>query len=132
METTAAKNYLENTNLKFKFKVGAAIGTAAYLLILVLIEEIAGIVLPSFWGDIYLIGGIALMVITGSIFKALKYVKGAFKWGYLLTPFVLFDVVIAVIAGGFVLGVQLVFPFIPMALDALNLYKERQNAKQYL
>ena len=51
METTAAKNYLENTNLKFKFKAGAAIGTAAYLLILVLIEEIAGIVLPSFWGD---------------------------------------------------------------------------------
>ena len=49
METTAAKNYLENTNLKFKFKVGAAIGTAAYLLILVSIEEIAGIVLPSFW-----------------------------------------------------------------------------------
>ena len=46
--------------------------------------------------------------------------------------FVLFDVVIAVIAGGFVLGVQLVFPFIPMTLDALNLYKERQNAKQYL
>ena len=37
METTAAKNYLENTNLKFKFKAGAAIGTAAYLLILVLI-----------------------------------------------------------------------------------------------
>ena len=126
METTAAKNYLENTNLKFKFKAGAAIGTAAYLLILVLIEEIAGIVLPSFWGDIYLIGGIALMVITGSIFK------GVFKWGYLLTPFVLFDVVIAIIAGGFVLGVQLVFPFIPMTLDALNLYKERQNAKQYL
>ena len=53
------------------------------------------------------------MVITGSIFKTLKFVKGAFKWGYLLTPFVLFDVVIAVIAGGFVLGVQLVFPFIP-------------------
>ena len=132
METTAAKNYLENTNLKFKFKAGAAIGTAAYLLILVLIEEIAGIVLPSFWGDIYLIGGIALMVITGSIFKALKLVKGVFKWGYLLTPFVLFDVVIAVIAGGFVLGVQLVFQFIPMTLDALNLYKERQNAKQYL
>ena len=49
METTAAKNYLENTNLKFKFKAGAAIGTAAYLLILVLIEEIAGAVLPSFW-----------------------------------------------------------------------------------
>ena len=69
METTAAKNYLENTNLKFKFKAGAAIGTAAYLLILVLIEEIAGVVLPSFWGDIYLIGGIALMVITGSIFR---------------------------------------------------------------
>ena len=99
METTAAKNYLENTNLKFKFKAGAAIGTAAYLLILVLIEEIAGAVLPSFWGDIYLIGGIALMVITGSIFKALKVAKGVFKWGYLLTPFVLFDVVIAVIAG---------------------------------
>ena len=72
------------------------------------------------------------MVITGSIFKALKLVKGVFKWGYLLTPFVLFDVVIAIIAGGFVLGVQLVFPFIPMTLDALNLYKERQNAKQYL
>ena len=132
METTAAKNYLENTNLKFKFTAGAAIGTAAYLLILVLIEEIAGVVLPSFLGDIYLIGGIALMVITGSIFKALKVAKGVFKWGYLLTPFVLFDVVIAIIAGGFVLGVQLVFPFIPMTLDALNLYKERQNAKQYL
>ena len=132
METTAAKNYLENTNLTFKFKAGAAIGTAAYLLILVLIEEIAGAVLPSFWGDIYLIGGIALMVITGSIYKALKVAKGVFKWGYLLTPFVLFDVVIAVIAGGFVLGVQLVLPFIPMALDTLDLYKERQNAKQYL
>ena len=129
METTAAKNYLENTNLKFKFKAGAAIGTAAYLLILVLIEEIAGVVLPSFLGDIYLIGGIALMVITGSIFKALKVAKGVFKWGYLLTPFVLFDVVIA---GGFVLGVQFVLPFIPMALDTLDLYKERQNAKQYL
>ena len=132
METTAAKNYLENTNLTFKFKAGAAIGTAAYLLILVLIEEIAGVVLPSFLGDIYLIGGIALMVITGSIFKALKVAKGVFKWGYLLTPFVLFDVVIAVIAGGFVLGVQFVLPFIPMALDTLDLYKERQNAKQYL
>ena len=132
METTAAKNYLENTNPKFKFKAGAAIGTAAYLLILVLIEEIAGVVLPSFLGDIYLIGGIALMVITGSIFKALKVAKGVFKWGYLLTPFVLFDVVIAVIAGGFVLGVQFVLPFIPMALDTLDLYKERQNAKQYL
>ena len=68
----------------------------------------------------------------GSIFKALKVAKGVFKWGYLLTPFVLFDVVIAVIAGGFVLGVQLVLPFIPMALDTLDLYKERQNAKQYL
>lgn len=132
METTAARNYLENTNLKFKFKAGAAIGTAVYLFVLIAIEELMGIVLPSFLGDIYLVGGIALMVITGSIFKALKLAKGVFKWGYLLTPFVLFDVVIAVVAGGFVLGVQLVLPFIPMALEALDLYKERQNAKQYL
>lgn len=132
METKAAENYLENTNLKLKFKAGAAIGTALYLLVLIAIEELAGVVLPSFLGDLYLVGGIVLLVATGGIFRALKLAKGFFKWGYLLTPFLLFDVVIAVVAGGFVLGVQLVLPFIPMALEALDLYKERQNAKQYL
>lgn len=129
---TAAKNYLENTDLKFKLKAGATIGTAAYLLLLILIEEIAGIVLPSFFSDIYLVGGIALMVVTGSVFQALKLAKGVFKWGYLLTPFPFFDWIIAVAAGGFVLGAQLMLPFIPMALGTLALYKERQNAKQYL
>ena len=110
MDTMSAKNFLQNTEVKFKVKMIATIIPAAIFLITILIEGITGT-------------GIQIMQ---------KIALTAFKWGWLLTPFTLFDLVIAVIAGGFVLGVGLLFPFGPMALDTWDLYMERRNAKAYL
>ena len=110
MDTMSAKNFLQNTEVKFKVKMIATIIPAA----------------------IYLISGLILLVATGAVVKLLKIALTAFKWGWLLTPFTLFDLVIAVIAGGFVLGVGILFPFGPMALDTWDLYMERRNAKAYL
>ena len=114
MDTKAAENYLRNTEMKFKFKAGSAMAIALTLLVTIILEEII------------------LLVVTGGIVKALKIAAGVFTWGYLLTPLLLFDIAIAITAGGFVLIMQILFPFIPIALDTLGLYKERQNAKMYL
>lgn len=131
MDTKAAENYLKNTEMKFRFKAGSAMAIALILLITIVMEEIIGMPVHPM-EDIYFIGGILLLVVTGGAIKAAKIALGFFKWGYLLTPFVLFDIIIAIVAGGFVLIIQILFPFIPIALETLDLYKERQNAKSYL
>ena len=128
MDTMSAKNFLQNTEVKFKVKMIATIIPAAIFLITILIEGITGTGI-QIMQNIYLISGLILLVATGAVVKLLKIALTAFKWGWLLT---LFDLVIAVIAGGFVLGVGLLFPFGPMALDTWDLYMERRNAKAYL
>ena len=131
MDTMSAKKLLQNTEVKFKVKMIATIIPAAIFLITILIEGITGTGI-RIMQNIYLISGLILLVATGAVVKLLKIALTAFKWGWLLTPFTLFDLVIAVIAGGFVLGVGLLFPFGPMALDTWDLYMERRNAKAYL
>lgn len=131
MDTKAAENYLRNTEMKFKFKAGSAMAIALTLLVTIILEEIIGMPVHPL-EDVYFIGGIILLVVTGGIVKVLKIAAGVFTWGYLLTPLLLFDIAIAITAGGFVLIMQILFPFIPIALDTLGLYKERQNAKMYL
>ena len=110
MDTMSAKNFLQNTEVKFKVKMIATIIPAAIFLITILIEGITGTGI-QIMQNIYLISGLILLVATGAVVKLLKIALTAFKWGWLLTPFTLFDLVIAVIAGGFVLGVGLLFPF---------------------
>lgn len=122
MDTRTVQNYQEEKSMRLKFTAGASIGTAIYILTLILIEEVTGIVLPSFWSDAYLVVGIALMVVTGSIFKAIRITLGFFKWSFLLMPFPPFDILLALVAGGTALGVMLIFPFIPMGLKALELW----------
>lgn len=131
MDTKAAENYLKNTNRKFKFKVISAIVVAAILASIVILEAITDKPMSAL-GDVYVVCGLGLLVVTGGLMKAVRIALKFFKWGYLLTPFVLFDLAIAVLAGGWVLCVQLIFPFIPIALSALDLYAERQNARSYL
>ena len=53
MDTNAAKNYLQNTELKFKLKAGATVLPAVFLLAIVLIETVTGKALGSA-GDVYL------------------------------------------------------------------------------
>ncbi len=105
MDTMSAKNFLQNTEVKFKVKMIATIIPAAIFLITILIEGITGTGI-QIMQNIYLISGLILLVATGAVVKLLKIALTAFKWGWLLTPFTLFDLVIAVIAGGFVLGVD--------------------------
>ena len=47
MDTNAAKNYLQNTELKFKLKAGATVLPAVFLLAIVLIETVTGKALGS-------------------------------------------------------------------------------------
>ena len=101
MDTMSAKNFLQNTEVKFKVKMIATIIPAAIFLITILIEGITGTGI-QIMQNIYLISGLILLVATGAVVKLLKIALTAFKWGWLLTPFTLFDLVIAVIAGGFV------------------------------
>ncbi len=131
MDTNAAKNYLQNTELKFKLKAGATVLPAVFLLAIVLIETVTGKALGSA-GDVYFATGLILLVITGSVLNLIKYALAAFKWGWLLTPFMLFDLIIALCAGLMVFTVGALFPFIPMALDTFSLYRERCKAKEYL
>ena len=102
MDTMSAKKLLQNTEVKFKVKMIATIIPAAIFLITILIEGITGTGI-QIMQNIYLISGLILLVATGAVVKLLKIALTAFKWGWLLTPFTLFDLVIAVIAGGFVL-----------------------------
>lgn len=131
MDTTTAQNYLENTKMTFKLKAGAAILMAAAFGFVVLAETIVGHGL-SHIEDIYLILGIAALLVTGGAVKTLKAAKGAFVWGYLLTPFILADIVIALSAGLIVLAICVFFPCIPIALAAWDIYKKRAEAKLYL
>ena len=131
MDTTSAKNFLENTELKFKIKAGATLFPAAFFLVIILFEAIIGRSLGVI-DDIYFISGIALLVITGSVLKLLSFALSAFKWGWLLTPFSLIDLVIALSAGAIVLAIGVFFPFVPIGLDTLALYRERSKAKSYL
>ena len=98
MDTMSAKNFLQNTEVKFKVKMIATIIPAAIFLITILIEGITGTGI-QIMQNIYLISGLILLVATGAVVKLLKIALTAFKWGWLLTPFTLFDLVIAVIAG---------------------------------
>ena len=131
MDTMSAKNFLQNTELKFKIKAGATLFPAVFFLVIILFEAIIGRSLGVI-DDIYFISGIALLVITGSVLKLLSFALSAFKWGWLLTPFSLIDLVIALSAGAIVLAIGIFFPFVPIGLDTLSLYRERSKAKSYL
>ena len=90
MDTMSAKNFLQNTEVKFKVKMIATIIPAAIFLITILIEGITGTGI-QIMQNIYLISGLILLVATGAVVKLLKIALTAFKWGWLLTPFTLFD-----------------------------------------
>lgn len=108
--------------MRFKFTVNAAIGTAIYILTLILFEEVTGIVLPSFWSDAYLVVGVILMVVTGSIFKVIKITFGLFYWSFILLPIPLFNLILALSAGLTALAIMIIFPCIPLGLMALELW----------
>ena len=71
MDTKAAENYLRNTEMKLKFKAGSAMEIALTLLVTIILEEIIGMPVHPL-EDVYFIGGIILLVVTGGIVKALK------------------------------------------------------------
>ena len=131
MEPNEAQEYLNSTNMQMKFKAISAIAVAAILAGIVILEAILDRPMSAL-GDVYVVCGVILLIATGGIFKAIKIAAKCFKWGYILTPFVLFDIVIAVVAGGWVLAMQILFPFIPIAIVALELYQKRLDAKKYL
>ena len=131
MGTNEAQAYLRNTELEMKFKAISAIVVAAILAGIVILEAILDRPMSAL-GDVYVVCGLVLLIATGGILKALKIASKCFTWGYLLTPFVLFDLVIAVLAGGWVLAMQILFPFIPIALVAFDLYRKRLEARKYL
>ena len=68
MDTKAAENYLRNTEMKFKFKAGSAMAIALTLLVTIILEEIIGMPVHPL-EDVYFIGGIILLVVTGGIVK---------------------------------------------------------------
>lgn len=64
MDTMSAKNFLQNTEVKFKVKMIATIIPAAIFLITILIEGITGTGI-QIMQNIYLISGLILLVATG-------------------------------------------------------------------
>ena len=73
-----------------------------------------------------------LLIVTGAIVKTLKMTVSAFKWAFLLTPFTIVDIIFALAAAMFMVIVSLFLPFIPISLEALELYKKRADAKLYI
>ena len=71
MDTMSAKNFLQNTEVKFKVKMIATIIPAAIFLITILIEGITGTGI-QIMQNIYLIFGLILLVATGAVVKLLK------------------------------------------------------------
>ena len=67
----SAKNFLQNTEVKFKVKMIATIIPAAIFLITILIEGITGTGI-QIMQNIYLISGLILLVATGAVVKLLE------------------------------------------------------------
>lgn len=131
MNKESAQNYLDNTKNKFMFKTISAAATAILFGILILVEEITGTAFSDF-ENIYFIISILLLIVTGAIVKTLKMTVSAFKWAFLLTPFTIVDIIFALAAAMFMVIVSLFLPFIPISLEALELYKKRADAKLYI
>lgn len=131
MNKESAQNYLDNTKNKFMFKTISAAATAILFGILILVEEITGTAFSDF-ENIYFIISIVLLIVTGAIVKTLKMTVSAFKWAFLLTPFTIVDITFALAAAMFMVIVSLFLPFIPISLEALELYKKRADAKLYI
>ena len=72
MDTMSAKNFLQNTEVKFKVKMIATIIPAAIFLITILIEGITGTGI-QIMQNIYLISGLILLVATGAQIKNRNY-----------------------------------------------------------
>ena len=75
MDTMSAKNFLQNTEVKFKVKMIATIIPAAIFLITILIEGITGTGI-QIMQNIYLISGLILLVATGAVVKYLGSLYG--------------------------------------------------------
>ena len=131
MNKESAQNYLDNTKNKFMFKTISAAATAILFGILILVEEITGTAFSDF-ENIYFIISIVLLIVTGAIVKTLKMTVSAFKWAFLLTPFTIVVIIFALAAAMFMVIVSLFLPFIPISLEALELYKKRADAKLYI
>lgn len=131
MNTQAAQNFLDNTEMKLKVKGAMALALAAMFLVIVFLENVLHIIVPTL-ENIYQVIGIIALVLSGGVIQILKFAVSVYKWIYLFIPFILIDFVFAASAGLAVLIAGVFLPFIPIAWVAFSLYRERQNAKLYL
>ena len=131
MNTQAAQNFLDNTEMKLKVKGAMALALAAMFLVIVFLENVLHIIVPTF-ETVYQVIGIIALVLSGGVIQVLKFAANVYKWIYLFIPFILVDFVFAASAGLAVLIIGVFLPFIPVAWVTFNLYRERQNAKLYL
>lgn len=131
MNTQAAQNFLNNTEMKLKVKAGMTLGLLAMFLVMVFVEDVLHIVIPRY-EDVYTVVGIIVLIISGGAAKIIKFAGQVYAWTYLLFPFILIDFIFAAGAGLAVLIISVFLPFIPAAWVTFDLYRERQNVKLYL
>lgn len=130
-DKASAAVFLEETRKPFQLKLGCAAVAAGALLLMILADAIMHKALFPF-EMLYVVGGIGSLLVSAAVIRLWKLSMKLLKWGWLLTPFHLFDIVIAVALGGTVFLSGLVIPVVPVAVEALLLYTERKQAELYL
>lgn len=130
-DKASAEAFLEETKKPFMLKAGCAIVAVAVLILLILVDSVMHPALTAF-ELLYIVGGIGALCVSAAISRLLKISMKIFKWCWLLTPFHLFDLVIAATFGGGVFLLGLVLPVIPVTMEALLLYMSRKKAELFI
>ena len=127
----SAEAFLKETEKPFKLKIVCAIVAVAVLVLMILVDSVWHPALTAF-ELLYIVGGIGALLASAAFLRLLKFSMKLFKWGWLLTPFWLFDIVIATALGGTVFLIGLVVPVVPVTIEALLLYMNRKKAELFL
>ena len=101
------------------------------LVLMILVDSVWHPALTAF-ELLYIVGGIGALLASAAFLRLLKFSGKLFKWGWLLTPFWLFDIVIATALGGTVFLIGLVVPVVPVTIEALLLYMNRKKAELFI
>ena len=124
----SAEAFLEETEKPFKLKIVCSIVAVAVLVLMILVDSVWHPALTAF-ELLYIVGA---LLASAAFLRLLKFSKKLFKWGWLLTPFWLFDIVIAAALGGTVFLIGLVVPVVPVTIEALLLYMNRKKAELFI
>ena len=89
----SAEAFLEETEKPFKLKIVCSIVAVAVLVLMILVDSVWHPALTAF-ELLYIVGGIGALLASAAFLRLLKFSGKLFKWGWLLTPFWLFDIVI--------------------------------------